>query len=112
MSKQRLPRPGLDGTYRDTCIGCYRGTDTAVGIRGRAEWHLGFFLEIGIPMDEARPLCSVTSRCPVGKVPVGEYTEIYRLCQRCAERAGIDVSLISGDELPCYIPASPVDNQS
>jgi len=52
-SRTAMTRPGLDGSYRETCIVCLRGTDTGLAFEGEAEWLLAGLEQLGVPEDEA-----------------------------------------------------------
>lgn len=73
--------PGLDGTYSGTCIACLRPTDTALGVRGEAEWHAAFLVVMGVPEDEAR--LTVQRHAPSSD----RYDAAYQVCGRCARNS-------------------------
>lgn len=95
MSKKGKPKsvtrlahkrvPGLDGTYAGTCIACLRPTDTALGFRGEPEWHAAGLSRLGLPMAEAVAMVETYGGEPG---PDGRYDAVYRVCERCAARAG------------------------
>ena len=72
--------PGLDGTFTDTCIGCRRPTDTALGVLGDPEWHAAFLVSIGLPSKEAIKIVES------GETPDGIFSRVYRVCGKCAAR--------------------------
>ncbi len=107
MKSMNLPAPGLDGTYRDSCVVCFHGADTGLALTGEAEWIIAHIMTLGIPEDQAMMLVSMNTGCDIGKVPVGDTTLVFRVCRDCAARAGSGsehpkVGLIAGGELPCY----------
>ena len=100
-----LPPPGLDGTYRDSCVGCFHGTDTALGFRGEAEWVIAGLMRF-MPQSHAEALVSMSTGCDPGKVPAGEITLVFRVCKDCASKGEgepFPVGLLVGDD-----PAIPV----
>lgn len=81
---EQLPPPGLDGTYRGSCVVCLKGTDTAVGIEGIAEFVAATLNIMGLADDEAANTLSEATGCDPGMVPPGRFTVIIRLCRDCA----------------------------
>jgi hypothetical protein len=99
-----FPPPGLDGTYRDSCMVCLRGSDTGLAFRGEAEFVLAGLHHLGIPDDQCEVLVSHFTGCDPGKVPVGAFTFPVRVCGPCAEAGGkLTVGLISTG-IPLYGP--------
>ena len=98
-----LPAPGLDGTYRDTCVVCLRGTDTGLAFYGIAEWALAGMQILGLPDWEAEGLLAEATGLPVGTVPAGEILIALRVCTACvtATAPGLTVGLVPG-EAPIY----------
>ena len=79
--------PGLDGTYRGTCVICGRGTDTAIGFRGEAEYVIAGGIRLGLPEPQARRRLELATGCDPGNVPDRIITHAYRVCAACVERA-------------------------
>ena len=99
-----MPPPGLDGTYRDSCSVCMRGTDTALALTGEAEWVIAGLTMFGLSADVAGVMVSDVTGCDVGMVPAGEVTVFVKLCRDCARASkagGADVGPITGD-VPHY----------
>jgi hypothetical protein len=93
--------PGLDGSYTGTCIGCLRPTDTAFGIRGVAEWHAAGLTRLGVPMDEALGLVGMAG---MEAGSTDRYDAAYRVCGRCAARAGFPTVLaVDGEAIPTMV---------
>jgi hypothetical protein len=100
---QFRPEPGLDGSCRDTCVACGGATDTGLGSFGLAEWHIAFASHLGIPQDQATIMLSESTGCSLGRVPIGEFRIVYRICGECAGRAGVEARLLLADgELIVY----------
>lgn len=98
--------PGLDGTYRDTCIACLGATDTALGVRGEREWHAAFLHVLGVPIDQAFTTLKVALADAAGG-PVddrGRFEALYRVCRSCAAAANgrlpEPVLVVPGAEVP------------
>jgi hypothetical protein len=100
-----VPPPGLDGTWRDSCVVCLRGTDTGLAFTGEAEWVLAGLEVLGIPKNQAANMLEQVTGCDPGMVPAGDYTLGVRLCVKCAaaSSAGFTVGLFPG-EVPEYRP--------
>ncbi len=79
-NRRKLPAPGLNSDYSGTCIACLKPTDTGLGVRGEAEWHAAFLINLGIPQDEA----TATVSDGTGLVPDGVYERAYQVCRGCA----------------------------
>lgn len=96
-----LPPPGLQGDYQGTCIACFRGTDTALGVRGEPEWHAAFLHRLGLPMDQA---IAIVERRPEARTvrADGQSDGMYRVCSECAAKANFPapVLAIEGAALP------------
>jgi hypothetical protein len=96
MSRKR-PRPmstefpsaGLQGDYRDSSVICLRGTDTAIGVDGEAEWHIALLMELGIDETEAEKMLASATHCEPGMVPSGRFRGPIRVCADCAARSSI-----------------------
>jgi hypothetical protein len=74
------PRPGIDGTYRDTCMVCMRATDTALAFRGEGEFVVAGLICLGVPHDDAMRT--------VEKAPnLDDVTMTVRVCARCVAKA-------------------------
>ena len=103
MTTVELPTPGLDGTYRDSCVVCLQGTDTALALTGEAEWVIASLVALGIPSDQATVLVSSVTGCDPGKVPIGDFTLVFRVCAGCAATVGAHVGMVIPDgPLPNY----------
>jgi hypothetical protein len=95
--------PGLKGNYEGSCVSCLRGTDTAVGLHGEAEWMIAFLVaKLHVPMDEAVTMFSVATGCDPGKAPRGEFAVRVTLCKECADKAGLEVGLQADEAIPGY----------
>lgn len=105
-----LPKPGIDGTYRETCVICLTGTDTGLALSGEAEWVAAALNVMGMPMNEAAVLLSNETGCDPGCVPLGNITLTFRVCRACATKAGLKVSLVSGETLLAYSQGYGVDD--
>lgn len=94
------PTPGLDGTLRDTCVSCLRGTDTALGIEGEPEWHAAFLVATGIPSGQAIALAEYGMK-EIGLDVRDQFTSMYRVCSKCVRlnmpRPGL---CIEGEPIP------------
>jgi hypothetical protein len=94
------PKPGLDGTYRDTCIVCMRATDTQLAFDGSAEWLMAGLMVLGIPEGEASP---IALRAP-GDDPEHLVIQV-RVCPRCVARCKAPFPaprvLMEGSTIPC-----------
>lgn len=78
------PRAGLNGTFAETCVSCLQPTDTAIGVRAEAEFHIAFLMQFNIPNDQAGGMVSLGTGCDDGKVPGGVFEAVYRVCTDCA----------------------------
>ena len=97
--------PGLDGTYTGTCVACLRGTDTALAFRGPAEWAAAGLVRLGLPMAEA----IATIEAFPGMVEADGATRMFRVCERCAHKAGMTVAVLhEGAAIPVYAPREDV----
>src|SRR5438093_328259 len=80
--------PGLDGTFRGTCIRCFRATDTGFAIRGVVEAPIALLTLLGIPDDEAVKTMSVCSAdlfgTPPGTWADGVHDWPFICCSECA----------------------------
>ena len=96
-----LLEAGLKGNYEGSCVSCLRGTDTAVGLTGEAEWMIAFFVaKLQLPIEEAVTMFSLATGCDPGKAPSGEFAVRITLCKECAEKAGLQVGLQVDETLP------------
>ncbi len=100
---------------KGTCVGCLMPTDTGLGLRGPAEWHLAFLVNLGMNEQEALGTFQAGMRDAGwpgpdedGDIPDGIIDLAYRVCARCAGRAGhMRVALATaGAALPTYSPQS------
>lgn len=79
-----IPRPGLSGDYRDSCVVCLKGTDTGLAFTGEAEWIAGALVYLGLPTDHAISMVSMATGSDPGMAPVGRVTIGVRICATCA----------------------------
>jgi hypothetical protein len=92
--------------YQDgSCVVCGQGTDTAIGTRGVAEWHLAFLTTLGLADDEAREAHRRWTGRDPGRVPGGVYTVLTRVCVRCFAKTPMypqarPALYVEGGELP------------
>jgi hypothetical protein len=100
MNLEELPEPGLDGTYRDSCVACLRGTDTAVAFEGEAEWAAVGISRLGLTLDEAALVISQATGCDEGMCPPGQFQIVVRVCRSCAE-GKLEIGRFPG-AVPCY----------
>lgn len=102
----RMPAPGLDGTYRGSCVVCLRGTDTGLAFVGEGEWAIAGLMRLGIPRGEASIMVSAATGCDPGKVPIEEVMLPVRVCRQCAAASGtgVTVGVLSSGEVPSYGP--------
>jgi hypothetical protein len=80
----------------ESCIVCFAGdTTTCIAFEGEAEWMIAGLHKIGLPVDQAQAtflfIAASELGCEPGTVPDGRFTEVVRLCQRCAEKANVPV---------------------
>jgi hypothetical protein len=92
----QLPVPGLQGDYRDSCVVCFQGCDTAVAFRGEAEWVVAGLSVLGVPMDQAATTVSMLAECEPGMCPEGQMTVAVRVCEAChaKSRTGFPVGVV------------------
>lgn len=80
--------PGLDGTFRGTCIKCFRPTDTGFAIRGVVEAPIALLTLLGIPEHEAEATMSACSAdlfgTPPGTWAAGVHDWPFLCCTECA----------------------------
>jgi hypothetical protein len=79
-----VPPPGIDGSWRDSCVVCLKGTDTGIALRGEAEWVIAGLRVLGVPSDQASETLRVVTGSDPGMVPDGEVTITIRVCIPCA----------------------------
>ncbi len=112
--KLKLPAPGLDGSYRDTCIVCFTPTDTGLGFRGEAEWCIAGIRVLGVPEDHAYPTfregwIDSGHELGDGEVPDGVIDVPVRVCAGCVSKCPADfpapVLAVPGAALPTISPA-------
>lgn len=83
---ENLPTPGLDGSYRDTCVVCLRGTDSGVVFYGEPEWAVAGLDVLGVPEDQAPTIVVNSIGDPVNNtVPDGVVAFPVKVCAECAE---------------------------
>lgn len=89
-------QPGLQGSYRGTCVICLQPTDTALGFRGGPEWLAAGLMTLGMTDREA--IAVYEQGPPRDEMPV-------RVCRACVRACPADfpdpVPIIDGAELPC-----------
>jgi hypothetical protein len=86
---------------------CFKGdTSTGFVVEGLAETHAAVLSALGFTIGQAM---SVTAHiyteafgCDPGKVPEGRFGLIYRLCKDCAAQKGLELGIITGDNVPVY----------
>lgn len=101
MSELNLPPPGVDGTWRDSCVVCFRGTDTALGFEGPGEWIIAGLSILGVPVDQAGALVSMSTGCELGEVPPGRIRLVFRVCQACVDKSGTGFPVaLATDRIP------------
>lgn len=100
-----LPSPGMDGTFRDSCVVCLRGTDTAIGFGpAEAEWALAGLQLLGVPEDQAEAIVSAFTGCDPGTVSSEDVTISVRVCRSCMAASDLaDSGMTLG-----VVPAVPV----
>lgn len=98
-----IPPPGLQGDWSDTCIACFRATDTGLPIRGEAEAHIAALMVFGVPRDQTDTIIRALTDAPPGEVFAGVREIPYRVCAWCAGRGHLKVALAVGP-LPSYSP--------
>lgn len=91
----KLPKPGISGDYRDSCVACFQGTDTGLAFVGPAEWAAAGLQVLGVPEDQADLLLLELTGCPPGMVPRGSITVGIRVCKACAASAGMRVARVA-----------------
>ena len=68
-----------------SCVGCGHGTDTAIAVRGEAQWLAAFLVVLGVPADEASDTVIATLGTPAtGQVPAGVLQVVFQVCTSCA----------------------------
>jgi hypothetical protein len=100
----KLPRPGLQGDYQESCIICLHGCDTGLAIKGEAEWIIAGLTHLGIPSQaEAFEILRNDEDWAPGTVPDGILTVQIKLCESCAQKSDSKVApFIPGESVPCY----------
>jgi hypothetical protein len=92
---------GIHETHAGACIGCLRGTDTALAFTGEAEWAAAGLIRLGVPAPEVMATISHYLDVEPGMVPDGRFTVFFKVCKRCADRAGFSVGLVmAGGDVP------------
>lgn len=86
MKPVAIPRPGLSGDYRDSCVVCLQGTDTGLAFTGEAEWVIAGLVVLGVPREQADATAFPDS--DPGMVPDGTVTVGVRVCQSCVDASG------------------------
>jgi hypothetical protein len=97
--------PGIEGTYRGSCVVCLQGCDTGLAFRGEAEWIIAGLQVLGLPAHEAETTVTAYTGCEPGLVPDGELTVPVRVCEACVQASGtrMRVGLVRA-EIPIYQP--------
>jgi hypothetical protein len=82
--------PGLDGSFRESCIVCMRGTDTGLGVIGEPEWQIAVLVVLGVPTDEAVATWRVFAAELAADPSSGPQDEVHRIrvCRSCADASG------------------------
>lgn len=93
---------GIDGSFRDACVVCRQGTDTALGFDGEVEWAMSGLDSLGVPEDRAEAMVLELLGATASAVPAGRLSFLYRVCQACADKAGLKVGLVVGGPVPHY----------
>jgi hypothetical protein len=107
MARQnKLPTPGLRGSYEGSCVICMRGCDTAFALQGQAEWITAGLMKLGVSdIDEASAIVSKGAGSDPGMLPNGIITVVVRCCESCMSKSGLGMNLglvAAGEPLPCY----------
>lgn len=91
------PEPGLDGTYRDSCVLCLEGTDTAVAFVGESEWAIAGMVVLGVDQAAAIMMVEQATGAPPGQAPVDDTRVQVRCCRSClqASETGMTVAPVS-----------------
>lgn len=85
--------PGLDGTYRESCISCFRGTDSAIVVIGTEEWFAHNLTLLGLSDDAALDLSrNIWQVQGLGEVG----TQTVKVCQVCASKGGFEAKVFPG----------------
>jgi hypothetical protein len=87
MPDAYLPAPGLGGDYEGSCVNCMKGTDTALGFEGEAEWLMAGLAALGVPKDQALVMVSQHFKVPPGLVPDGTFRMVVKVCPACVEQS-------------------------
>jgi hypothetical protein len=89
----------------ESCVACLRGdVSTGLASRGVAEWHVALLIVLGLPQDEATNTIYVAAEqhgCDFGQVPSGSFEVAFRVCEDCANGAGLKVAPLAGP-VPAY----------
>jgi len=90
-----------------SCIVCGQGTDTAVGVRGEAEWHIAFLTQIGIPYGQSAAMHAEEMGfvSPQSVAADGTYATHVRVCADCFAKSPFHPKVkpalyVEGGELP------------
>ena len=103
----------IDGTYRDSCVVCLQGCDSAAIFSGTAVAHARFLMDCGMTQDEAiaaiQRAVAVVKPVPncgdPGSGDLATASYAYRLCADCAATADASILLRAREihgELPVY----------
>ena len=98
-----IPKPGLSGDGRTSCVVCMGGTDTGMLLEGEAEWLAGAVSQLGIPIEQATTMVTA-SFADLGRDPTvpppGRHEMLVRICARCAAAVGVPTApgLIATDQ--------------
>jgi hypothetical protein len=98
-----IPKPGLSGDWRSSCVVCTTATDTGMLLEGESEWLAGAVSQLGIPIERATTMVAAFFAEPgldPPMVPPGRHEMLVRICARCAAAVGVPTApgLIVTDE--------------
>jgi hypothetical protein len=88
--------PNLKGNYEGSCVICFRGADTGLGLEGEAPWLAAFLIaQLGIAKDQAIAM--------IEQKPPDTHWLIVQVCESCSQRHGVQVGLLAaGVPIPMY----------
>jgi hypothetical protein len=104
-ARLKMPEPGFQGDYTDSCIVCLQGCDTGLAFRGEAEWAVAGLRNLGVEHDVSATIIEQMFGCEPGMVPNGIITVPVRVCESCVAKSGLNMRVglaVKGGELPCY----------
>ena len=102
-----LPPPNLQGNYEDTCVACYKGTDTGIALAGPIEELVAGLARLGVPPEFAFGGIREWVMSMIGKkahlTEDGHLVLPIQVCSGCAERGGFKATLaLPGQPVPVY----------